>query len=85
MATDGSSVPVLVSSAFDSVFDDSVSDDSESGSNIVDVFVIVDDDALSINEFLSPFFCVDGDNVPSISSSSPPLILVDHSNRNINI
>lgn len=82
----GSGVSVLVSSAFDLMGGDSVSDDSESGSNIVAVFVIGDVDALStIYEFLTSFFCADGDTVTFISSSSPPFILVDHSNRNTNI
>lgn len=76
---------VLVSSVFDLIGGDTFSADSESGSNIVVFFVTVDVDALSINEFLTPVFCVDGENEPFISSSSPPLILLDHSNRNINI
>lgn len=78
---------VLVSSVFDLIGGDTFSADSESGSNIVVFFVTVDVDALSINEFLTPVFCVDGENEPFISSSSPPvpLILIDHSNRNINI
>lgn len=85
LGTDGSTVPVLVSSVFDLIGGDTFSADSESGSNIVVFFVTVDVDALSINEFLTPVFCVDGENEPFISSSSPPLILLDHSNRNINI
>lgn len=86
LGTDASAVSVLVSSAFDLMGGDSVFDNSESESSMVAIFIIGDVDASSnVDEFVNPFFCVDRDNVPFITSSSEPLILVDHSNININI
>lgn len=86
LGTDASDVSVLVSSAFDLMGGDSVFDNSESESSMVAIFIIGDVDASSnVDEFVNPFFCVDRDNVPFITSSPEPLILVDHSNININI